>query len=472
MFAGVVGPACVVVFGKLQPQPETTLYYFTPKPRRVRGVSKRSGHISQGFVVEPQDVNAITHREAAEQAVIWPVLALGGQRDLALIKSLQRFPTLKSLEESHQVITREGVVFGNRQKLLDNKELRDLPILENPQLPSSSFQIEADALSRWREPRVDRDASTDFEPFKMPQLIIKQGFSTRSGRFRAAIVVRSQPSTWGLICSQSYLTVRDLNAQAPHIKAACVSYNSVLASYYLWNTSSRLGHYRTEVLAEELVSVPLPVAAPEVSDFDSFKAVDKAARELFSVSPAEWTLVEDFLEYTLPDALRKTPGPGRCPTKRKGDSNVLEPDLSEYVKTFSRVVKATFGKNKGVAGTIFSESGTDLLPVRMLTIHLDIPTRAPLTIQAIKTEGLFDELAHFYNAQLKKKVRDSTGDGLGFQRVAYLFHPNVTEGTRAMNITIVKPDERRYWTRSVAMRDADQLAGAILDAAASQKSAA
>jgi hypothetical protein len=33
------------------------------------------------------------------------------------------------------------------------------------------------------------------------------------------------------------------------------------------------------------------------------------------------------------------------------------------------------------------------------------------------------------------------------------------------NITIIKPDEYRYWTRSQAMRDADELAEAIMQAA-------
>jgi len=37
-----------------------------------------------------------------------------------------------------------------------------------------------------------------------------------------------------------------------------------------------------------------------------------------------------------------------------------------------------------------------------------------------------------------------------------------------MNLSIVKPDECRYWTRSMAMRDADQLANAIQKAAGRQ----
>ena len=83
----------------------------------------------------------------------------------------------------------------------------------------------------------------------------------------------------------------------------------------------------------------------------------------------------------------------------------------------------------------------------------------------METGGLLDKLAEFHAAQLKQKSRDATGSGLGFQRVAYFFHASRENGQRVMNLTIVKPDEHRYWTRSMAMRDADQLASAIVKAA-------
>ncbi len=82
---------------------------------------------------------------------------------------------------------------------------------------------------------------------------------------------------------------------------------------------------------------------------------------------------------------------------------------------------------------------------------------------------MLDKLAEFHNDQLTQKPRDATGNGIGFQRVAYFFHPSRENGVRVMHLTIVKPDERRYWTRSMAMRDADQLAAAIRKASSPRK---
>jgi hypothetical protein len=108
----------------------------------------------------------------------------------------------------------------------------------------------------------------------------------------------------------------------------------------------------------------------------------------------------------------------------------------------------------------------------MLTIRLDAPHREGVIIEKIEADGLLDELAKFHSDQLKQKVRDTNGSGLGFQRVAYLFQSVRENGNRVMNLTIVKPDERRYWTRSMAMRDADQLAAAIGKAATPRKTSA
>jgi len=471
IFTETIGPACVVVFGKLQPQPDAAFYYFAPKPPRAMQRQKRKTQLMQGFVVEPQDVNTITHREAAEESAVWPVLALGGRRDMNLIRRLSGLSNLAKLEKEGKVLTRLGVIPGNRKKRLP-EEFKQRRYFEARSFPEDTvLELDASQVTLWAEPLVNSKDSTDFEPFKVPQLLIKQSFSTRSSRFRAAVVKTEDPE-WGVICKKTYLSVRDLSAEASYIRAACLVYNSRLATYFLGLTSSRIGHYITETLSEELVTVPIPATAPDLSTLGSFDAIDNATREIFSLTAADWSLIEDFLGYSLPDALRKTPGPGRHPTARKGTRGEVEPEMSDYAKTFARVVKGTFGRDKAVAATIYNELNAGLLPVRMVTMHFDLPGTPPLTIQPMEADGLLDQLAAFHREQLEKRPRAAGDHGLGFQRVAFLFQPSRQAGARGMNLTIIKPDERRYWTRSMAMRDADHLAAAILEAVAHKRTAA
>lgn len=468
LFPQAIGPSCIVVFGAAKPDPQKLLHYYTPKPARSEPSQRGKPQASRGFSVEPHDVKTLTHAEAAEDSMVWPVLMLGSSRDALLLRRLSAFPKLRQLEAEGVVATREGVVFGQRDKTPREKALRGLPLLQLPKFPSAtSLELDASLLPTWEDPRVSARDSEDFSAFKLPQLIIKQGFETADSRFKAALV-RSDASDWGVICSQAYLTVSSMGASLALLRSACIIYNSSFATYFLWNTSSRLGHYRTEVLAKELLEVPISNVSL-VSMSGSSTEIDATVRQTFNLTAADWTLIEDFLEYTLPDVLRTTGVRARLQTQRKDNCGIKEPELTEYAKTFSRVVKGTFGKDRSVAATVFTDPEGRRLPVRMLTIHLDSLEKTGVHSESIEADGLLDQLAKFHTDQLKQKPRDATGNGLGFQRVAYFFHPSRESGRRVMNLTIVKPDERRYWTRSMAMRDADQLAVSIVKAAGGAK---
>ena len=246
------------------------------------------------------------------------------------------------------------------------------------------------------------------------------------------MLVEPDNSEWGLVCKETYVSVHDLDSSGTNIRGACVAYNSALAICFFALTSGSFPFYISKMAVGELLQLPLPTDAPDISTLISFEAVDEATRKMFGLTTADWTLVEDFLEYTLPDVLRKTPGPARFPTQRKNNGGTKEPELTQYAKTFARVVKGTFGKARGVSSTVFTEPDARKLPVRMLTIHLDSPDRDGVKVEPIEADGLLDKLAEFYNDQLTKKPRDATGSGLGFQRVAYFFHPSHENGVRVI----------------------------------------
>jgi hypothetical protein len=464
IFSDVIGPACVLVVGRGESAANASFYYFTPKPS-----SDSAEFVGESTEVriDPRDVSQVTYTEAANDPLIWSVLALGGQRDLQLIRRFQRQSTLQKLKVEGQVLTRLGVIPGDRQRSLADLEKK--PYLEAPQFPADVFlTLDAEGVPSWQEPRVHSKDSTDFEAFKNPQLLVKQSYTIEAGRFRAALV-RSPHPEWGVICKKTYLSVRDLSPDRRYIRAACLAYNSVIATYFLFLTSSRLGHYIPEPLTKELVSVPIPNDCPDISSLTSFAQLDDAARQAFRLTDADWTIIDDLIHVVLPDVLRKTPGPGRKPTTRKAEAEngefVDEPELSAYCQTFTRVLKATFGKQQDVAFTIYQEPDEQRVSVRMVTLHLNWAGRAPLTTEAIAADGLLDKLSLFHRDVLSHKVRSANGAGVGFQRVAYFFHAHQEKQIRVQNLTIVKPDEYRYWTRSQAMRDADELAASIMKAA-------
>ncbi|HQX48955.1 MAG TPA: N-6 DNA methylase [Planctomycetaceae bacterium] len=456
LFNDVIGPACVIVAGTEKPDPNSELYYFAPKPIRISPEATE-------LRIEPQDVSRLTHFAAANDPVVWSALALGGQRDLQLIRRLGKFPTLSKLKESGDVQTRMGVIPGDKKKYLP--ELKNKPYFEATQFPENVFlKLDASSVPKWQEPLVHSlHGIAGYDEFKNPQLLIKQSYSATSGRFRAAIVHSTDPE-WGVVCKETYLAVRDCSKDVRYLNSICIAYNSKIAVYFLFLVSSRLGHYITEVPTHELTTVPLPDQQINLNAVESFDDVDNLASAAFGLNGAESILVDDLLQISLPDAIRQTPGPARQQTERSTDGAV-EPQLSAYGQTMSRVLKSTFGRDKSIAFTVYQEDGDQQLPVRMVTLHLDWPDRELLTVEPMSADGLYDRLAEFHQDILSKRVRSATGQGLGFQRVAFFVHSHQVKHNRVQNVTIIKPDEYRYWTRSQAMRDADELAASILTAA-------
>jgi hypothetical protein len=328
------------------------------------------------------------------------------------------------------------------------------------------MELDASTLPAWNDPRTAASDSRDFSAFRSPQILIKLSYTAKVGRMRA-VRVKKHPEHDETICQGAFVSCHDFSADERHLRAALVAYNSSFAVCFFALTSTSFPLHTCKLTVRDLLKLPLPKEPSGNGTLSSFAAIDEAAHKAFACNTADWTLIEDFLEYTLPEVLSKS-GKARFSTLRKDNNGNKEPELTEYAKTFARVVKGTFGKNKLVASTVFTEPDSRKLPVRMLTIHLDAPTRDGVLIEPIETDGLLDRLAEFHAGQLEQKPRDATGSGLGFQRVAYLFQPTRENGRRVMNLTIVKPDECRYWTRSMAMRDADQLASAIQKAAGQQ----
>jgi len=457
LFPDVVGPACVVIFGKATPNPQGTFLYFYPKPLRDKQADKR-------LIIEPQDVNQITHAEAQSDPLVWVTLAVGARRDLELVRRLSRLPSLAKLHENGRILKREGIIRGDLGR--EEKQIRGKRLFESRQFPADSFvELDADNLPTIEDCRVDAAASTNFEAFKLPQLLVKQTWRIKESRFRAAVVRSSDPE-WGAICTQSYLSIRDLDSRGTNIKAAWLAYNSLLAAYFLTATSSRIGHYRQEGLVREMLDVPLPPYSPGMLDgIRSPVDVDTRIRKAIRLTKAQWVLVEDFVEFVIPEAMQRRASNGRRATARsRGEvTQASEPD--QYAHFFVRVLRATFGKDKAVCASVFEEAGRKRLPVRMVAVHFDWPGRKRLTVESMDKSCLFEKLQELYAAALSSKGRALSGEGLGFQRVAFLFHSHVENGRRIPSLYIIKPDQRRYWTRSLAMRDADQLAGTILRAA-------
>lgn len=300
---------------------------------------------------------------------------------------------------------------------------------------------------------VDSKASTDFRAFAAPQLLIKQSYQMAHGRFQARMVMDS--SGEGILCNESYVSV---TGPETLIKTVLLTYNSLVATYFMQLRSGRIAAYRPEAYVHEILSVPLPPSASlDAASPQTIDEIDDAVFAGFGLKEAERVLIEDMAAITIPDFRGDRPAPGAQATQSAVQGEAV---LHDYCDMFCKVLKAGFGTSKPLDAIIFTPPAQ--MPFRLVAIRL-------LGEGASSAGPRSEDMAHpVLISELRRLTAAQAGGGrlLG-QRIARFY--DASSGTPT--IFLLKPDAVRYWTRSIALNDADQVAADLFAWAATSQNA-
>jgi len=465
MFKGVKSPACIVTLQPLAPKSlDVELSYITPKPQY-------SSEDESTVIIEPQDMHAITHDEAAHDPLVWSVLLLGGRRDLSLVRQLRSEMTLGKLQatskdaanDGEMLLIRRGIDRGrfNQSK---RPEIIGRRILEHPDFPANSgLTLDAATCPKNQNPLVYH--TSDFSAFQLPQLVIKQSLIKQVGRFQAVRIVSSESQSDGLLVTQSYVSVHQFADGDEWLKAACLSMASGLSAYFLALTS-RLASDRASARIHDILNVPIPHPTPALAKgVTDLAAVDSLVEEAFHLKAPESALIEDMLAFVYREGGENREGRKTTLRARDGENG----DLHRYADFFVKALRATFGKDKTVRATVFEEEQPhDKLPLRMVAIHLDWASqRKVITKEVLDSKGMRKKLKEAFTNLMGVRSRQGVpvSSGIGFQRIARVFVTHkAPSGEKVPTVLYLKPDQRRHWTRSQALRDADELAATIMTA--------
>lgn len=456
LFKAAISPACVVAMRPTSPS-EYPVAYICPKPRHTK-------EDDYCVVVEPSDRNFVYPEEAASDSLVWTALAWGGRRDLALMRRLCQETNLQKLEGEGAVKTRRGIGRGKRVERQD--EIVGMPLLDSKTFPQGTLMyLDAAQLDLNEDPFLYEGHSKDLGAFKLPQMILKLGWRKgEAGRFRAALV-KSNEKLGPVICSSIYISVNVPIEYESLLESACISLNSIIAVYFSLLSSGRFAFYRPSPNKENLLRIPIPKCKRGMlKEIETIEEVDLRVRRLFGLKDAEWILVEDLFNYTLQDFKGGLNSPGRRSTNSVDNERAeIEGELilRAYCDYFTRVLRAGFGDDRQVSATIFKEKSEASMPVRLVAIHLDTPGRPVVRAESIASLLLMERLKDL-DAKFFKSTNHSSDGGVFYQRVARIYDSMVIDGRKVPTVFIVKPDQVRYWTRSMALRDADEVAGDIM----------
>jgi len=459
LFERAVSPACIVVMRPAGPS-EEPITYICPKPRHTK-------EDDYCLVVEPCDINYVYPEEAVKSRLVWTVLAWGGRRDLALIQRLRRSPfsTIAELEKKGHVHVwngfKRGILRAKR-----HPEAQNLPILESHEIWE---QLPIVVCSKQFPPNTNLmfERFRELDKYTLPFVIIKESWTKEAKRFKAVLAKGTCPSDNKILFSQSFSGIRSSATSEYDINTVALTINSIFAVYYFLLTGARMGSYRPTILLDDIREFPLPQSAQlssrELASMTE-AIIDGMVKDAYRLKDSEWVLVEDLFRYTLRDFKEGMNSPGRRPTRaldEEQEDRESEFVLKAYCEYFSRVLRAGFGEDKQVSATIFTERSEPFLPVRLVGIHLDTPGKAFIKLESIDSPELIKRLKELDEKFLKSPSGRTNGD-IFYQRIARIYDTISIGGRKVPTIFIVKPDQVRYWTRSMAMRDADEIAGDIM----------
>ena len=450
-FPKATGPACIVT---LVPQPPDgqPLAYWCPK----RHYTGRRGH---RIVMDGTDLNWIEPAEAAGDPWAWTALAWGGRRDHELIRRLKSDGRRKTLEkiisESEGWDSTKG--FERRikgvQPVQDRLELRILE--EHGHWSECKTVCSPSYFPRNKNPLFGRPR--ELEAFLLPKLIMRLSWTVEQGRFKAVLCEKSEKDKY-LLFSQSYYGISAPSAKALTLPALVL--NSVFAVYFLFLTSASAGSYRPKLLNGDVEQIPIPnVQSPSVRELSemSLEDIDSKTFEFYGLKEVEQVLVEDFFEFTLQDFKGDDTSPGRqLALATNPEVNAV---LGRYCEAFLTVLRAAFGPDKAVSATVFTAGSDEPLPYCLVAIHLHWPGRRPVVLEPMTEDALVDR---FYALDRAALESDPAEGGVFYQRVARVYQTPTIGGVKVPTVYLVKPNQVRYWTRSAAYRDADDVAADIL----------
>ena len=422
LFPGAIEPASAVLFTPKKKE-NGTIVYCSPKP----------SYTPQDFNmirVEPDDISYILEEEALEDDTIWKTLMYGSRRDLSIINRMKREKRLSSVAKERGLVSGEGFTEGKDGE--EDQYLANLPFISSGRIPryvARAENFEPLAKSRFTRPRGSK------EIYKGPHLLIRKSHKAGEG-FLTAFVEGDAGFNHSLLGIHGTVSERET------LERLCLWLNSRLALYFMMMTSGRLFIKRDEFLTKEIRNLPIPSSLFSLPLPDRFlekmangeideQEMDRVFYDSFGLTEVDKIFVESALEGSLDLALH-----GRMSIQNEC---LDAADRENYVSVLNESLKQSFGDKTGG------------LRSRM------IPSKGDSRVVIIEFVGSGSEQPIDKDSDTRMVAaidRSVPSTPNGNQLLPSSRHIR-RYGTSTIHI--VKPNQRKYWTRASAVIDADTI---------------
>jgi hypothetical protein len=432
LFPNSEAPAIILIAEGYRSKARDFCYFVCPQ----RSVDYRKHGILE---IGAENIKKMPVFGVASDADMLKIATWGGARDLALIQRLREsFP---SIEEVAEKPFRNGFKLGNRSQEVP-QALKGKKWLPSGVMPR--YRIDAGTLDILPYSRLE--APRDYQAYKAPLLIVPERVES-AGIFSAL-------SSEDIVYTKSYygLSISEDSEDLAHYLNGII--NSSLTSYFLFMTASSWGVARKTLMMQDIARLPVPsptesnvhivsqiidletrlIEHHNTSNYSHLKRqLDDAVFSLYGLDETERILIDDAVSITIDLYMN-----------REESAALQRPQISElklYAMELINVIQS-FLKTLNERTLIADVFDTERAPLQIVRFSLvSVPGRNPTiqTTQAQELKAVLNRIAE----QLPQQIADR----IYTRRDLRIYSEQ--------DIYIIKPAQKRYWSRSTGLNDAD-----------------
>ncbi|NGX82713.1 N-6 DNA methylase [Aequorivita sp. KMM 9714] len=460
LFGSATGPISIVFYRKNAPNKKTdTIVYYAPK-------TYIKSNVIEGVSIDGTDLKYLPREECKNPtSKIWKIAMWGGNGDMKLIHKLN------SLDSLEQFISDEKFDRGSGLQYLNDST-------KNP-------KVDTEIPNRYIAPKnIRRYASNSFSDLNsglslkskeiyakhygvsvsdIPTIDVFRRVGAKKTYFAPHILIKEGLSNWKICasyenedCSFNSKVLGVSHSDANLLKGLTCFINSKLAYYYLFLCSASIGIEREEIKPNEVYKLPFSLSKEnlyylaEIYDRmcseseilnnslkEQEKQIDEYIFKCFNFSKDENLIVDSFVEFTIPLLIKRYQyvlGPTNLQ-----DIQDYAVKVSEYLNDFLQ------NQNLYANCTIFVKVN-HFSPLMITKVTFEDTEKAVL-----KSIVPIDDILKVLDKELWKK------------KATNIYFRKKLNYKTGNDIFIIRPNQKRFWTQSMAIEDASELILEILN---------
>ena len=437
LFGDATGPISIVFYQKEQPEnPSSKIAYYAPK-------TFIKTNVIDGLSIDATDLKYLPREECRKpNTKIWKIAMWGGMSDWELIKNLQ-----DNHNSLRKYLLENKIQYGSGLHPKEN---------ESNKMQIEGYHIDTGKIEAYYTPKKNTEKITkkefrrnNLKLFKQPLVVIKEGITNKnilSSYFDFDVFYNK--AVYGFATDDS-----------SKLKSIAIILNSNLSSYFFFLTSSSWGVERDRIVLTEYLNFPyseLDLNSLEKINFAEtsfekessllnqkqklfdFQNWEKIINKQYKITDNDVTRIFDTVSLSIDLFHKQEKSIALYPVQKNQTAEYAEIIISELNDFLD-------GQDLFVNATVFYNIGR-FTPLMMIKLSHS-QTKRDIEIS---NEQVDDELR-----KLDKHLWEEKSSNIYFRKKLNYKTDN--------DIYIIRPNQRRFWSKSMAIEDASELILEILN---------